>query len=138
MQKWWREGYFANSPIGRGKSGYHESSKAGIVLYRSSYEQKAYELLDLDSTVIKYLVEPFSIFYGNNQWYKPDLLVEYCDGRKILIEIKASWNVNSPNTVLKTSAAIEFVSKSSDISEYIIWTENELWPVESKQLKEYI
>lgn len=122
----WRNGHFANSKMGRGISGYYDSIKAGRVLYRSTFELRAYQLLDNDPLVKNYKVEPLSIFYGRKNWYKPDLLVEYQDGHKLLIEVKASWNANSEETNIKSEAAMKYI-ENSDISEFVIWTEKDLW-----------
>lgn len=93
------------------KEGYHKSCKAGRVFYRSSYELKYYKILDKDKRVISYIVEPFKIPYKfgkSTKNYKPDILVEYADGTKVLIEIKPLVFVDKPKNVAKRKSAIAY------------------------------
>lgn len=132
MKSLWKKGHFANAKMGRGRSGFHHSQKAGRVLYRSSYELKAFTLLDNDETVLSYEVEPLSISYGQGRWYKPDLLVYY-EAKTLLVEIKAKWALTEPSVVAKHKAAEDYVSSSAKIDKFVVWTEDDLWPSLSRK-----
>lgn len=73
--------------------GHFNSKKNKSRLYfRSSYEERAFELLEEDDQVIRYEVEPFKIEYvsdkGIKRYYVPDILVYYDDGSIKLVEVK--------------------------------------------------
>ena len=98
-------------PHSNHKCGWHDSPKAGHIWYRSSYEQRYYEILDSDSTVIGYEVEPFVIpfeFGGITLNYIPDVLVLYEDGSRMLVEIKPSGLVSLPKNAAKIEAGTSF------------------------------
>lgn len=74
-------------------TGWHLSPKAGKVYFRSSYEKKAYLKLDEDDNVKTYKTESVTTEYFNpekniNSTYLIDLLIEYKDGSKKLVEVK--------------------------------------------------
>ncbi len=62
--------------------------------YRSGYERKYLEILDLDENVVQYFYEPVRIEYVSNvrtcklRHYVPDFLVVTRDGQKLLVEVK--------------------------------------------------
>lgn len=73
--------------------GHFDSEKNKRELYfRSSYEKRAFELLEEDDRVVRYEVEPFKIEYvsdkGIKRNYVPDILTYYDDGSVLLIEVK--------------------------------------------------
>lgn len=74
------------------KHGFHESPKAGIVFYRSSWEKRVFVMLDESRTVVSYQVEPFVVPYtdskGCSRWTKPDALIRFSNGQKLLVEVK--------------------------------------------------
>lgn len=112
----------------RGRNGWHDSPKMGRIFYRSSYEQKAYLLLDNDPNVIVYQPEPFVLIYKNGEGmerrYRPDILVQLRDGSLILIEIKAKWEVKKDLVKLKAKAARKWCRKNG--AKFMFWTEKEL------------
>jgi hypothetical protein len=116
MTNLWKDSSFRGKQNRRsrpwsGITGYFKSSKIGYVLYRSSWELAAYELLDRDDLVKKYIAEPFAIEYTHNDKtanYYPDLLVEYTDGRLELIEIKPKGLIQDPVVRSKFKAACAY------------------------------
>jgi len=109
------------------KSGWYFSKKNNKeVHYRSSYELKAYEILE-KKNIIKYEVEPIRIPYLYKEIIHntvPDILVYHKDGSKELIEVKARWNLEQDNTKIKLEA-MEKYSKENNMK-FSVWTENEL------------
>jgi hypothetical protein len=85
------------------KSHYHNgtyiSQKGGSCDFRSGWEEKFLKHLDEDPTVKSFEYENVIIMYFSNvrskklSRYYPDFLVEYTDGRRVLIEIKPSRRV---------------------------------------------
>jgi len=62
-------------------------------------EQNVFFALDKDSTVATYTPEPFAIPYiheGRRHSYIPDILVEYTNGSKEVIEVKPIYEVGLP------------------------------------------
>lgn len=110
--------------------GWHSSPKSGEVYYRSSYESRAYEILDADDDVVSYQYEPVSIPYlsidGSTKNYYPDLMVQYRGGRSILVEIKPRDLVNTEVNQAKADAAIAWCDERN--IEFTIWTEQQLFP----------
>ena len=96
--------------------------------YRSSYELRAYELLEVDSKVKNYCVEPFAIEYKINETIKlyiPDILIYYKNGDKKLVEVKPSRRLNEQINQKKIIAAKEYC-KDNDIK-FSLWTEEKLF-----------
>lgn len=109
------------------KSGYHMSPKMGDVWYRSSYEQRLYQMLDNDQSVISYAAEPLFIRYqfeGTTKRYVPDVLVEYVDERRELVEVKPAAFLNDPIVMAKAEAGRKFCRMYG--WEYKMMTEKEL------------
>lgn len=122
------ERYGTISPASTYITGSYESSKAGTVFYRSSYELHAYKVLDADKTVISYMTEPFGIPYtyeGKQLNYYPDILAEKSGGIKLLIEVKPRTFVNKSITIIKAEAAKAFCKQNNMM--FKIWTEEELF-----------
>jgi hypothetical protein len=123
----YKEGFDPNTHHLKGK---HQSPKAGNIHFRSSYEKKAYLKLDEDESVKTYSIEDVSIDYIHpnkkiTSQYLVDMLVEYFDGTKKLIEIK-------PEKMLENSivqAKIESAKiKASELGyEFEVWTEMDLF-----------
>jgi len=96
---------------GHYKTGLHVSPKAGDCNYRSGWEKSYCEHLDADPTVKTYAYEGIVVAYINNirsgklRKYFPDFLVEYTDGRKILVEIKPKKRVDQLQVQKKLRAA---------------------------------
>lgn len=113
------------------KSGYLETKKAGRVFCRSSWEMKAAEILEADSNVVMFKFEPFSIPYLRKEGdrdhlrhYIPDILVEYSDGIRKLLEIKPECYVDADVNVAKFSAARQYCDQNGILFE--VWTQREL------------
>jgi hypothetical protein len=74
------------------REGFYQSTKMNKQFhYRSGYEAKVYEYLDIDIDVASYDVEPFEIEYihkGKYHRYVPDIIVKYIDGHTEVLEIK--------------------------------------------------
>lgn len=118
----------ASQSFTSGKSGHHKSIKAGTVYYRSSWEQRAYQLLDKDTNVLTYKTEPFVIKYQNEQGeirrYRPDILVTFTDETQLLIEVKPQWCLEDPKTQLKLKAGNEWARQHG--MPFEIWGAKEL------------
>jgi hypothetical protein len=111
-------------------SGWHESPKADKVFYRSSYEKKAYLKLDADESVKKYYVEKIEVEYFNplkkiTSSYIIDILIEYKDGSKKLIEVKPEKWLSDEVIICKIEAA---KTKSKELGiPFEVWTEINLF-----------
>lgn len=91
------------------RRGHHPTKNGVSIVYRSSYEKKAFMLLDIDDDVISYEYEPFKIGYikpGDNfiSYYLIDLYIIYKD-RKVLVEIKPFCKLQDEITQSKIEAA---------------------------------
>lgn len=111
-------------------SGWHESSKAGKVFYRSSYEKKAYLKLDKDNFVKTYFVEKIEVNYFNpvkeiTSSYIIDILIEYEDGSKKLVEVKPEKWLSDEVVICKINAA-KIKAKELNIP-FEVWTEINLF-----------
>lgn len=109
------------------KSGEFLSVKAGVIHFRSSYEKRAFEILDNDKNVLTYQVEPLRIEYNFENKIKnyiPDLLVTLNNGDKQIIEIKPKTFVCSSENILKQKAALKLCEQKG--WSYYCWTEEEL------------
>lgn len=117
----------AEAEYTNGKSGRHNSPKAGNVFYRSSYELVAYQRLDNDSSAVSYQPEPFVIKYenqdGNVRRYRPDILIEYI-GRTVIVEVKPQWKMSDAKTIQKIDAGRKYAAQKGWAFE--VWTEKEL------------
>lgn len=111
-----------------GKNGHHESPKAGVVYYRSSYELIGYKILDDDLNIQSYETEPVAIKYenkeGNTRRYQPDILVKKKNGSFVLIEIKPKWQLKEEKVQLKLEAGKKFARQNG--WKFEVWTEKEL------------
>lgn len=106
----------SNNPS-RYKQGKHISTKTGRILnYHSSYELVVYRKLDLDKSVKDYIVEFVAIPYigvdGKEHHYIPDILVEYIDCRKEIIEVKPEYMLDEPVTILKLNAGSFYANQN--------------------------
>jgi len=92
-------------------TGTHVSPKAGECIYRSGWELNYMHHLDADPTVTSYQYESVIIAYIANirstklRKYIPDFLVEYVDGRKVLVEIKPKKRLDNVKVQKKLAAA---------------------------------
>ena len=86
--------------------GYYTSQKTGDdMFYRSSYELRFMQCLDIDDNVTDYVYEPFSIKVREGTRYIPDFLIAYADGRKELVEVKPACFLDDEAVIAKGDAA---------------------------------
>lgn len=120
----------ANQGAGNYKHGYfHSYQMNDDIYYASSYELKALNIFETDSDIINFgrchdRIEYISPEDNKKHWYLPDFIAEYSNGRKIVIEIKAQWQVSEPKTAAKIDAARKYYL--NDGLSYQVWTEKEL------------
>jgi hypothetical protein len=121
------------------KSGYHFSSKVpnGQIFYRSSYEKKAYEILDKDETVVSYKAESLPIEYYNPVKkifcnYLVDIEIDYVNGNKKFIEVKPEKWLKDDVVQAKNAAARHQLK-----DKFEIWTEIKLFPEGEKQIRDF-
>ena len=84
--------------------------------YDSDLERKMMAKLEADNEVVRWQKRHgISIRWidsrGRQCNYRPDLLVEYTDGRKVVIEVKNPAMMDSPSVLRKRSAAQEWCRK---------------------------
>ena len=101
------------------KRGIYENpikSPYSLERYDSDLERRMMVKLDADAEVSKWqkrhgISIPWIDARGRKCNYRPDFLVEYCDGRKVLIEVKNPAMMDSPAVLRKRSAAEEWCRK---------------------------
>ena len=81
--------------------------------YDSDLERLMMGKLERDSEVAKWqkrhgISIPWIDSHGRKRNYRPDFLVEYTDGRKVIIEVKNPALFDSPAVLRKRSAAQEW------------------------------
>ena len=115
------------------ETGYYTSDKnQKDIFYRSSYEKKAYSILENDITVVTYEAEPIEISYKiNNQMrqYIPDILVHYIDNTHRFIEVKSWYAIWSEEQRPKILAKLKALIQYSFIVDYKtprLWHEKHL------------
>jgi hypothetical protein len=116
----------------RYKTGEHSSIKLlnGPAHFRSGWEKCYMKWLDDNDDIKSYSYESVIIGYlgnkstGKMRHYYPDLLLEYIDGHKQLVEIKPSSKVEQKTNQKKFEAA-KVWCKDHDC-EFIIMTEIEM------------
>lgn len=125
------------------KKGWHKSPKAGDIFYRSSYEKKAYLILDKDENVINYKAETVQIKFLNpikniESFYLVDIEVEYKDQKRKIIEVKPEKWLEDQIVKIKIEAAKNY-AKENNI-EFEVWTELNLFgPIYNKnQIENFI
>ena len=95
--------------------------------YQSSYEKKAFEILEDISDIIKFDRCPYAVPYfleDGKHNYIPDILITFSDGALIVIEVKPIFMLEDPINLVKFAAAKDYFDKLN-IS-FDIWTEIEL------------
>lgn len=91
---------------------------------RSSYEQAAVRLLETNHDVKVFEYERRC--YLDSRYFLPDFIVEYRDGSKTLVEVKASWVLDMPSEhkeSVRLDLARRFAKKHGMAFE--IWTEKD-------------
>ena len=81
--------------------------------YDSDLERMMMEKLEADAQVAKWQKRhgvsiPWIDTHGRKCSYRPDFLVEYTDGRKVIVEVKNPAMMDSPSVLRKESAAREW------------------------------
>lgn len=99
------------------------------IYYASSYELKALNILETDSTVASFDRFDGRIGYvapsdGREHWYLPDFRVDYADGRKVVIEVKAKWQEKEPDTQAKLQAGEKWCQDNG--FDFEVWDEDVL------------
>ncbi|MFD6070936.1 TnsA endonuclease N-terminal domain-containing protein [Amycolatopsis lurida] len=100
-------------PDDRSNSGYLDSARLGrLVGYDSDAERAMITLVEEAGLVTTYCEQPLVIPYemdGRTHSYYPDLMVELADGRRLVIEVKASnIELAEYRNIRKIVAATEF------------------------------
>jgi hypothetical protein len=118
--------------------GWHSSPKAGDIYYRSSYEKKAYMILDVDDSVVTYSAETVRVEFEHpvkhiTSTYLIDLEIMHTDGTIELVEIKPEKWLKDEVVVAKTAAA-ELRAKELGIT-FDVWTEEKLFKDEKDARK---
>lgn len=106
--------------------GYYENptKSSKHVYYRSMFELNAVLFMEADDSISSYTMEPLTIEYnfdGKIRHYVVDCLIEYSDGRKILIEFKPNCHLLDPKNVAKFEAASTFAFNKG--MSFEVWTE---------------
>jgi hypothetical protein len=96
-------------PNNHHRSGWHESPKAGRLFHRSSYEKKAFMLLDGMAGVVRYSAESLRLSYWNpldksQSIFIVDLLIEFSDGTRMAVEVKPTDWLSSLVNMAKIDA----------------------------------
>lgn len=111
--------------------GKYTSNKMGMTFtHRSGWELSYFKYLEDNTDVVKYYSEVIRIPYVSNlktgrlRTYIPDLLVEWSDGRKELIEIKPIRRVTNPKNIKKFVAASAWCAENG--VKFVIITEKDL------------
>lgn len=119
-------------------NGWHYSTKLNhLVFFRSSYEKRAYMLLDESEEVVKYETEKVSVKYLNpvkeiSSNYLIDLLVYYKDGSVALVEVKPEKWLSDP--VIKSKVLAGHTKAAELNCKFEIWTEMNLYgPVDTEK-----
>jgi hypothetical protein len=109
-----------------GHKGSHLSIKNDRnISYMSTYEKRAFEILDVLDNVASYEAQPFIISYkldGRMHRYIPDVFIRFKDNRTALVEIKPRSMLSSSKVIAKAKAAITYCQTKG--IQYMIWTED--------------
>lgn len=107
----------------RGHGSHLVTVKGGSFYTKSTYETRYVAILEADDNVKSFVYEPLRIPYefgGQQLYYIPDFLVEYCDGHEELVEVKPAKLVDLPKNRAKISAGKQFEI------DFVVVTEDEL------------
>lgn len=124
------------NPNAHHRNGYHISPKCEKAFYRSSYEKKAFMILDEMENVKNYEVEKIRIPYWNplektQAIFIVDVIVEFNDGSKKAIEIKPMVWIKSLVNESKIDALKLWCDKENVTCE--IWNEFTLFGEKNTQ-----
>jgi len=106
--------------------GYFSNAKKSSqnLYYRSLFELNTIIHLEENPSVISFEFEPYRIEYqheGNARHYIVDCLIEYNDGRRVIVEIKPNCFLSYPKNQTKFSAAAKFAQENG--LSFEVWTE---------------
>ena len=116
-----------NSRKGYLKGDFYSEKNDKDIKYQSSYELRAYIKLEKDLSVLSYKKCDFSIpysFKNEIHRYFPDVLVEYTNGNKTLIEVKPKALLTNEKVVAKHQALVEYCNQLG--IKCATWTESDL------------
>lgn len=93
--------------------------------YESGMERTMMVRLEDDPEVVKWqkrhsISIPWIDTNGSKHNYRPDFLVEYADGRKVIVEVKNPALFDSPSVLRKENAARDWCRKRG--MEYVLAT----------------
>lgn len=118
---------------GKYKTGTHVSPKGGTCEYRSSWELLYMKFLDEDPHVVSYKYEQVIVPYISNvnsgmiKRYYPDFLVEYDDGRSVLVEIKPTNKLTNRLVMKKLVAAEQWCKEHNATLDVVTEVELKGW-----------
>jgi len=115
---------------------FHSIKSNKDLWFRSSYELAAFIKLENDDSVKTFDVCNFHIkysFQGRIRRYFPDILIEYVDETKEIVEIKPKCRLDESIIVAKKQALDEYCFKNNIKSSF--WTEDNL-PINKKEVQE--
>ena len=98
------------------KSGHYESKKCGKIFYRSSWELKLCQLLDIDESVERYTVEEFCLDYTIEEkirTLKIDFMIYYKNNHKLMIEVKPLGLQEFGNNPFKIKAMNKYCKENN-------------------------
>ncbi len=106
---------------------FYSEKNISNIFYQSSWELKALNVWENSSNITKFERPNLLIPYTYNKeehYYKPDFLLYYKNGKKVLVEIKADWKLNQEKTLNKIKAAKKYCKKNN--LEFCLLTGKEL------------
>ncbi len=109
------------------KGKFYSKKSREELYYESSYELRAFELLEADNAVVSYARCPYRIDYeieGKIRRYIPDILVTYKSGAQVVIEVKPEDFLNWPINQAKFAAGEKYFN-NTEVT-FSIWTEHQL------------
>lgn len=119
---------FIKSSVCNTKRGYYKPNKSDkSIFYMSSWELDLMRLCDKFEFIKSISTSPRIdyVYKGVNKIYIPDLLLEYCNGLKLIIEVKPVRFINDPKVLAKKFYSEEFCRLNN--YKYIILTQNEIY-----------
>lgn len=122
--------------IEKGRGAVVHSSKIplGYAWVRSSWERRAFDVLDGLTNVVRIEVKPFSIPYvfdGVRRQYWPDFCVTFDCGIQEIWEVKADYKLRDPKTMAKLDALNTYVLRNAHLnacvvtSGFLTWLESD-------------
>jgi len=110
------------------KKGTYSSPKAGDIKYDSSYEERAYEILDALPEVGAYSKCNFYLKYqleDGTHRYIPDIKVFYTDKSISIIEVKPAYQLKTAECLAKFAVGRAYAEKNN--MKFKVWSEKDLF-----------